>query len=80
MSQFLRVFLPTLDVPYKNLSWTTVNEIQTIISQVMKRDVVSNIKASDYFSIMIDESTDITIDKGLSICVSTPKELLKQRF
>ena len=74
MSQFLRVFIPTLDVPYKYLSWTTVNEIQTSISQVMKMDVVYNITATDDFSIMIDESTDITVDKGLSIYVSTPKE------
>ena len=58
-----------LDIGYKNLSWDTIHEIQVSISNVLTTSVVQGIESSPYFSIMLDESTDIAVSKHLSICV-----------
>ena len=58
-----------LDIGYKNLSWDTIHEIQVTISNVLTTSVVQDIESSPYFSIMLDESTDIAVSKHLSICV-----------
>lgn len=38
-----------------------------MFGDVLNRDVLSEIRASPFFSIMIDETTDITIHSQLSI-------------
>ena len=53
-----------LQFSYKNLSSTTITEIQQCISTVIQKEIVQNIKQSSVY----DESTDITVDK-LSVCV-----------
>jgi len=58
-----------LHVKYKNLSWDTVDGIQKEISKVLTQNLVSEIKSSPTFAIMLDESTDISVQKRLSICI-----------
>ena len=57
------------DMPYRNLSWTTITEIQSIIAGFLKKDLTDKLRHSMYFAVLIDESTDITVSKRLSICV-----------
>lgn len=57
------------EMPYQNLSWSTIKEIQEIISENYKKDLVSEINTSNFFALLLDESTDITVSKRLSICV-----------
>ena len=58
-----------VEMPYQNLSRTTVSEIQGIIAEHYKKDLVTQVNASNYYAILLDESTDITVSKRLSICV-----------
>ena len=62
-----------LDVKYRNLSWDTISDIQKSIGKVITSDLVSDINASPTYAIMLDESTDISIQKHLSICVRYEK-------
>ena len=57
------------DMPYRNLSWTTITEIQSIIAGFLKKDLPNKLRHSMYFAVLIDESTAITVSKRLSICV-----------
>ena len=57
------------DMRYQHLSWTTIGEIQQCISTILKRSIVDEINTSDHFSLMLDESTDISVEKHLSICI-----------
>lgn len=63
-----------LDMKYTNLSWDTITDMQSSIAHVLQADLVSDIKASGVFALMLDESTDVTIDKRLSICVRYVKD------
>ncbi|XP_045212023.2 zinc finger protein 862-like [Mercenaria mercenaria] len=56
-------------ITYRNLSWDTLSEIQKYICTIIKRDLIEHIRESDFYAIMIDESTDLTVQKHLSICV-----------
>ena len=58
-----------LDTKYQNISPKTVTEMQEAICNVLTENLVSNINHSPVYSIMLDESTDITVEKKLSICV-----------
>ena len=58
-----------LDTKYQNISPKTVTEMQEAICNVLTENLVSNINNSPVYSIMLDESTDITVEKKLSICV-----------
>lgn len=58
-----------VEMPYQNLSWDSITEIQRSISFVLKADLVSEIKTSVFYGLMIDESTDLTVDKRLSVCI-----------
>lgn len=53
-------------IKYKNLSWDTIHDIQSCISTVIQRDLVSEILDSGVYAIMIDESTDLTIHPSQS--------------
>ena len=54
---------------YQNLSWDTITDIQDSICSVITDSLVSDINRSPCFALMLDESTDICIEKRLSICV-----------
>ena len=54
---------------YQNLSWDTITDIQDSICSVITDSLVSDINRSPCFTLMLDESTDICIEKRLSICV-----------
>ena len=58
-----------LNTEYQNLSWSTIDNIQESICSVMTKALVDEINSSPSFALMLDESTDITVDKRLSICV-----------
>lgn len=61
-------------ISYKNLSWDTISEIQRCMCEVFKQEIVAEIEKSVFYSIMIDESTDITMKKHLSVCVRYVKD------
>ena len=54
---------------YKSLSYVTINEIQDCISNILQRSLVEEIIQSEFYSVMIDESTDLSVQKHLSVCV-----------
>ena len=58
-----------LKIEYQNLSWTTVTDIQDCIANVLKKTLIEKINRSEYYAILLDETTDITVRKRLSICV-----------
>ena len=58
-----------LTTEYQNLSPTTIGGIQDSICRVMTKTLVDEINSSPSFALMLDESTDITVEKRLSICV-----------
>lgn len=58
-----------VNISYKNLSWDTVTEIQKCLSTVIMKNIVSEIKKSSVYALMIDETTDLSVQKKLSICV-----------
>ena len=58
-----------VSIKYKNLSWDTVSEIQGCMSEIIARSLVDEINSSPVFSLMLDENTDITVEKRLPICI-----------
>ncbi|XP_053395815.1 SCAN domain-containing protein 3-like [Mercenaria mercenaria] len=58
-----------LDVKYTNLSWDSITKMQNSIAHVLRDELVNEIKSSGGFALMLDESTDETVDKRLSMCV-----------
>lgn len=62
-----------LDLDYQNLSWVTVDDILKSISKILTKNLVSEINSSPTYAIMIDESTDVSVEKHLSICIRYEK-------
>lgn len=58
-----------LNTKYINLSPDTISDIQESICLVLTDSLVKDIQNSPVYSVMLDESTDITVEKRLSICV-----------
>lgn len=56
-----------LDIEYKNLSWNTVSEIQSCISTIIQRELVSDINESDVYAVMLDERFD-SAETFISLC------------
>lgn len=56
-------------IKYKNLSWDTIKEIQSCISSIIQQEVIEEVLQSDFYALMIDESTDIAVQKHLSVCI-----------
>ena len=46
-----------------------VKDFQLVISGVIREDVICNVKNSDCFSLMFDESTDVSVSQNLIICI-----------
>lgn len=51
------------------ISKTTQNEIIECCSEVITEKIVSNIKKAKYFTLIADETTDISTKQQLSICI-----------
>ena len=49
-------------------SYATVIDLLSSISKIIERDLLSSFNASAYFSLMADESTDVSSKEELSIC------------
>ncbi len=47
----------------------TMDEITQAIGCVLENEILSYVMASPFFSIIIDEATDITVTKQLGLCV-----------
>ena len=62
------------NIKYKNISWDTVTEIQSCICTVIQREIVEEMKLSNVYAVMIDESTDLAVQKHLSVCVRYVKD------
>ena len=58
-----------IDCKYSNFNWDTITEIQSCIARTLTDNIVSDVKASSVYAMMLDESTDIGVEKRLSICV-----------
>jgi hypothetical protein len=46
-----------VDISYRNLSWDTISEVQECLAQISKRQIVDRINESEFYAIMIDESS-----------------------
>ncbi|OOY36387.1 hypothetical protein BOV89_12870, partial [Solemya velum gill symbiont] len=58
-----------VSMKYKNLSWDSITDIQRSIAHVLKSSIVDDIKESVFYGLTLDESTDLTVEKRLSICI-----------
>ena len=58
-----------VDLEYQNLSWNTIKAIQNCISDTIQRFIIKEVLESQFYGILIDESTDITVQKHLSVCI-----------
>lgn len=58
-----------LNVQYKNLSWDSITDIQRSISHALVTEVVRDLNRANSYGLMVDESTDITVEKHLCVCV-----------
>jgi len=56
---------------YKWLSHDIQNEIIQLLGDAVLRAVVNEIKAHEFFSIMVDETSDISVKEQVSFCVRT---------
>ncbi|CAF2081407.1 unnamed protein product, partial [Rotaria magnacalcarata] len=77
LSQFLKV--RATDVPefsswlqrtkYKWISHEIINELLEMIASEIIRVITAKIKKVKYFSIMLDETSDISVSEQVSLCV-----------
>ncbi len=49
-------------------SYATIVDILSSISKILERNLLSSLNASPYFTLMADESTDVSSKEELSIC------------
>lgn len=56
---------------YKWMSHDIINEIITLLSMSVQRILIKKIKESDYFSLMLDETCDISVKEQMSVCFRT---------
>ena len=49
-------------------SYITVVDLLASISKILEGDLLSILKASTYFSLMADESTDVSLQEEVSVC------------
>ena len=62
-----------LDCTYTNLSWDSITEMQNSIAFFLDSSLIKDICESPVFAVMLDESTDVTVDRRLSICARYAK-------
>ena len=61
--------LKGVNVDMENLSWTRINEMQVLIADCLRNDLIKTINQCDCLGVMLDESCDIGIEKRLVICI-----------
>ena len=52
----------------RNASYATIVELFASISKTLESNLLSSFKASPYYSLMADESTDVASQEELSVC------------
>ena len=55
--------------PNFHVSWDSHQEFVKAISEVLTHDIRQKIKESEYYSVMVDESTDVHVDQNILIYV-----------
>lgn len=58
-----------LKVDMQNLGWTTINEMQQIISTCIQKNIIAEVQNSEFYGLMIEESCVLSVDEKLVICV-----------
>ena len=58
-----------VDIQFINLSWDSIKDIQSCISDTIQRSITEAVANCQYYGILLDESTDISVQKHLSICI-----------
>ena len=58
-----------VNLQYQNLSWDSIKDIQSCISDTIQRSIIEAVLISLFYGIPLDESTDISVQKHLSICI-----------
>ena len=61
--------LNLVNLQYQNLSWDSIKGIQSCISDTIQRSINEAVLNSQFYGILLDESTDISVQKHLSICI-----------
>lgn len=59
---------------YKFFSHDILNEIISLLSDSVLRIVIQEIKKCDYYSIMVDETCDISVHEQVTFCIRTVHE------
>lgn len=73
MHAMLHAMLNVAGIKYQILlDITFVNEIQNSTADMLKQEVINEIK--DFFSVVLEEGTVVSVSKYLSICVHHSKE------
>lgn len=49
--------------------WDSIQDLHEALSEVISEKLYNQLKAADYMSIMIDESTDISVDQNLMVYI-----------
>lgn len=63
-----------LNVEYKNLSHDTTSDIQDCIVKLLDNDLLFRLKKSPVLGLTLDESTDISVEKKLVLCIKYLEE------
>ncbi|ODM96129.1 Zinc finger MYM-type protein 1 [Orchesella cincta] len=58
-------------------SWAIQNEILQIVSHMILRRMMSKIREAKYFSIIVDETSDVSISEQVSISIRIVNELFE---
>ena len=54
-------------------------EFQQCISEVIQKDILTAIKKAEFYSVLMDESTDISVSKQMVVYVRIANELFEQK-
>ena len=58
-----------MNLQYQNLSWDSIKDIQSCISDTIQRSVIEAVLNSQFYGILLDKSRDMSVQKHLSICI-----------
>ncbi len=62
---------------YRWLSHDVVNEILQMLADSVLRDIICEVKNEKYYSIMIDETSDIAVKEQVSLCIRSVNKNLE---
>lgn len=75
-SNDMKTWISRKGVQYQWLSHDVQNEMLDMMGQDVLRHIVSKIKQATYFTVMIDESADISVTEQVSVCLRTVDDRL----